>query len=136
MSKLEAFPFAHTEQAYVNRKEHLYPYLKRTVAVGTAALAAVCGVQLFEAATTEKPLDETTVTVQNGDTAIGAVERGNEIIADQHHYDPNAVSGVVDEGQKIGSYVIPGQQIEIHVTENGFGQKSIHADEPTNIPRQ
>lgn len=136
MSKLEAFPFAHTEQAHVNREKHLYPFLKRAGAIGAIALTLTGAARGIEAAAEQKFVDETTVTVHNGETAIAAIYEGNEIIADQHGYDPETVSGVIEQGQKIGSFVANGQQIKVRVIENGFGQKSIDATNITNIPRQ
>lgn len=135
MSKHEAFPFPHSPQAETNRKENLYPLLRRLGAATLVVLGGFGAIQGIKAANEHTLIGETTVTVHSGETAIGAINEGNDVIAEKLGYDPEDASGLVDAGRNIGSHVVNGQQIEVRVFKNGYGQKSIEATDITNIPK-
>ncbi len=93
--------------------------------------------QYHEVGTTEVSIDE-------GDTPIGAVKEGVEDLAKVYGFGLNEVSNIVGAGKNVygeikdqtGSEVIePGTLIEVKVSKNGFDKLKAEADPVAESPK-
>lgn len=121
----------YTPEQVAKRRELVATVSKGIGITALSAAAAFGGLKAYEAGNTWEEVGETSVSIERGDTPIGAVAEGRDEIAEANNIDVDKIGDTIPAGQHAAAELPsdqPGETVVVRVEKNGFNNYRVTAD--------